>query len=665
MSERPSDKAWELVPPLKDPSQQKGEDLSTRTISGATPKPDLNTRPVAGKRRTRAEGRLEKDTLLQQRYRVLSVIGSGGMSTVYKAQDMRFPKVTRLCAAKEMLNTSANPAVRERNLRNFEREASILATLNHPAIPQVYDYFTEGDHSYLVMEFIKGQDLEEMLSSIDAFPPESKVISWAIQTCEVLIYLHSHKPHAIVFRDVKPSNIMIDEYSRVRLVDFGIAKVFQSGLKGTMIGTEGYSPPEQYRGIADPRGDLYALGATLHHLLSRQDPRLEPPFSFHERPIHAANPTVSDELVEIIERALEYEIDKRFVSAEEMHQGLSKLTRGRGTSLSPLTSTVASTFPTGGPQALWEFACEDEVRSTPLVKGNTVFVGAYDHNLYALDAKTGRFQWKYPTDGGIGSSPAFFHGLVFVGSQDKSLYAINADTGGIRWTCPTGGPIYSSPRADMGMVFFGSDDSNLYAVQMSSGRVAWNLELYSAIRSSPALGNQRIFIGDESGMLYAINTAGEIGWRFRTRHGLTASPLLLGNTIYVGSQDGYFYAIDTDSGWDVWRYRTNGPIVSTAATDGTNVFFGSADGIVYSLNMTSGRLNWRFDAQAQITSSPAYHDGAIYIGSTEGCLICLDAEKGRRRWHFDTEGPIISSPCVADNVVYFGSCDHRVYALPV
>ncbi|MBN1180282.1 MAG: PQQ-binding-like beta-propeller repeat protein [Anaerolineae bacterium] len=664
MSEKTSIKPWEQDKP--DSPEKESDKLSTRTISGRPPaKPDLSTRQVAGKARSRVEGRLTKDTLLQGRYRIMGVIGAGGMSTVYKAQDMRFPKVTRLCAAKEMLNTSSDPHIRERNLNNFEREASILATLSHPAIPQVYDYFTEGDHSYLIQEFIKGRDLEEMLNTIDTFPPESQVVSWALQTCDVLVYLHSYKPHPIVFRDVKPSNIMLDEYNRVRLVDFGIAKVFQSGLKGTMIGTEGYSPPEQYRGIADPRGDIYALGATMHHLLSRQDPRLEPPFSFHERPIHAANPNVSDELVTIISQALEYDIEKRFSSVETLREALSKLPSARGAVSASLIGSTSDLRAPGEPKPLWDFTCEDEIRSSPAVAYDTVYVGVYDHNLYALEARTGKFLWKYPTEGGIGSSPYVFEGLVLVGSQDQSLYAISAQSGSIRWTCPTGGPIYSSPKAQLGLVFFGSDDNKLYALKASSGRVAWTLQTESPVRSSPTLGQSTIYVGNESGSFYAVNAGGKIIWRFRARRGITSSALMVGDNLYVGSKDGFFYTLDVDNGWDVWRYRCNGPVISSPATDGTYVFFGSVDGDVYAVNMASGRLGWRYSTEGQVTSSPAVHQGAVYVGSTDGYLYSLDADKGKLRWRFKTEGPIISSPCIVDNTLYIGSSDHHVYALPL
>lgn len=621
--------------------------LSTRHIA-----------PPAGL--ARVDGALAEGVVLQGRYRIMGVLGAGGMSTVYRAQDMRFPNVLRLCAVKEMTNTATDAQVRAMVIRNFEREASILATLSHAAVPQVYDYFTEGEHSYLVLEFIHGRDLETVLSATEGFLSESQVVVWAMQICEVLTYLHYHKPHPIVFRDLKPSNIMIDDNGRVHLVDFGIAKVFQSGQKGTMIGTEGYSPPEQYRGIAEPRGDIYSLGATLHHLLSKQDPRLEPPFSFHERPFRQTNPLVSPQLEEIIDRTLQYDVNRRYSSAEELRHALSSLRSARG--VTPAFSTT-DLSDAGALVAIWQFACEDEVRSSPTLAGAVVYVGAYDCNLYALDAETGKFLWKYPTEGGIGSSPHVADGRVFVGSRDGLVYAINADSGRLLWTCPTKGPVYSSPRAQYGHVFFGSDDCYLHAVNMGSGRVAWTFEAEAAVRSSPAIGQDAIYFGDEGGSVYAIGVSGEIQWRFRTRRGVTSSPFLGRELIYVGSKDWYVYALDY-RGLPVWRYRTNGPVVSSPIVGESVVFFGSADGALYAVDATSGHLLWQYKAGGQITSSPTYKAEVVYFGSTDGAVYSVEVRTGQLRWRFQTSGPVVSSPCLGSDTVYIGSCDHYVYALP-
>ncbi len=610
----------------------------------------------------RVEGRLPDGHLLQNRYLVLGVLGVGGMSTVYKAQDLRFSKVTRLCVVKEMLNTATDPQVRAMIKRNFEREANILAALNHPGIVQVYDYFSESDRSYLVLEYVDGKDLEAILAETEGFLPETQVVHWSIQVCEVLSHLHGHEPRPIVFRDIKPSNIMLDSHRRVRLVDFGIARIFQSGQKGTMIGTEGYSPPEQYRGSAEPRVDIYALGATMHHLLSKQDPRLEPPFSFQERPIHKTNPTVSRELTEIVNRALEYDVNKRYGSAEEMQRALMSLSSARG--LGGTISFGTSAFVSGDITALWRFRCEDEVRSSPAVHNGVVYIGAYDHNLYAIRADDGKFLWKYATEGGIGSSPCAHEGRVFFGSADRLLYAINADTGRISWTCPTQGSVWSSPQAAFDHVFFGSDDQHLYAVNIHSGRVAWKFETDGKVRSSPAIGNDAIYVGCEEGVVYAVDISGQSRWRFRARRGVTSSPAITEEMVCVGCQDSYVHGLDIRSGWSVWRYRTGGPVVSSPAVSEGLILVGSVDGYLYALDAESGRLVWRYATEGQVTSNPAVAEGAVYFGSVDGLVYSLDARTGNLRWRFQTEGPVTSSPTVMGGIVYIGSDDCYVYALP-
>jgi len=636
------------------------------SFAPATPPPQFDD--VVSSRRgshskpgDRVDGRLPDDYLLQGRYRILGVHGVGGMSIVYKARDLRFVSVTRLCVVKEMRNTAADPELRAKVIRNFEREANILAALNHPGIVQVYDFFTEGESSFLVMEFIDGRDLEASLASATGHLSPEQVIDWAIQVCDVLVYLHSHKPHPIIFRDMKPSNIMVDRAGRVRLIDFGIARVFQDDRKGTMVGTEGYSPPEQYRGIVDQRSDVYALGATLHHLLTRRDPRVEPPFSFHERPIREANSGVSAELATIVSKALEYDVDGRFASVEKLRAALSQL----GNSQSARATLVDDTVSTGiAPLELWRFACEDEIRSTPRVHNGVVYVSAYDNNLYALRSTDGEFLWKYPTGGSIGASPALHAGQVLVASSDRVLYSLSMNTGRIRWTCPTQGSLWSSPCVALGHVFFGSDDGKLYAANVQSGRIAWSFQADGMVRSSPAVMDDLIFFGCEGAVLYAIDITGKVKWRFRARRAITSSPCVADEFVYVGCSDNFVYCLDAHSGWSVWRYRTNGVVISSPVVSDGALYVGSADRNICALKADTGALLWRYATDGQIASSPCVANGAVYVGSTDGMLYCLDAKTGAFHWQAQTGDAIISSPTVVQDVVYIGSNDHYVYAFP-
>src|SRR4030095_1780010 len=305
---------------------------------------------------------LQAGVTLANRYAIQEVVGLGGMGSVYRARDMHFPNVTKLVAVKEMINTAPDPLVRDTIVQNFEREANLLATLHHPAIPRIYDYFSLESRSYLVLEFVHGKDMETIINEWKNFLPEDQVLTWAIELCDVLDYLHKHKPDPIIFRDMKPSNVMINSSGDVILVDFGIAKSFQSGIKGTMIGTEGYSPPEQYRGEATPMADVYALGATIHHALTRRDPRLEPPFPFSERPIRRINSAVSPDLETVVNMALEYNTESRFRTAADMKQALTAVARKTGAlvRMGPQPGLVQ----TSGIKPLWSFKCEDEIRGT-------------------------------------------------------------------------------------------------------------------------------------------------------------------------------------------------------------------------------------------------------------------------------------------------------------
>jgi outer membrane protein assembly factor BamB/tRNA A-37 threonylcarbamoyl transferase component Bud32 len=605
---------------------------------------------------------LTSGATLVNRYSIQDVIGVGGMGSVYRARDLHFPNVVKLVAVKEMINMAPDPLVRQTIVQNFEREANLLATLNHASIPRIYDYFSHDDRSYLVLEFIHGKDLETVISDANGFLPEDQVISWAIQLCDVLAYLHSQKPDAIIFRDMKPSNVMINHNGDVMLVDFGIAKTFQTGQKGTMIGTEGYSPPEQYRGEATPLADIYSLGAALHHAITRRDPRLEPPFSFAERPIRRINQNVSVEFEAVVNTALQYNPGDRFPNAEAMKDALMNVARKTG-ALSKIAAALPAATTGTGIKPLWDFKCEDEIRGTPAVHQGTVYVGCYDNNLYAISAADGKFQWKYPSDGGIVSRPVVHDGNIYFCSEDQRLHVVSARTGKVVWTYYTEGKIYSSPRIADGHIFFGSEDQDLHAVNATSGRVAWKFSTDAPIHSTPLIYNEMIYFGTESGSFYALDFRGTLKWRFSAKRSVTSSPIIKGQAVYFASLDGTLYALDAKSGWAIWKFRLGKGTVSSPTLADDYIFLGASDGFIYCVDTRTAKEVWRFKTDNQVSSSPTVFKDSVYCGSVDNHIYCLEYRSGRLRWKFETKGPVTGSPVVFDDIVYFGSTDHHVYAL--
>ncbi len=282
-------------------------------------------------------GLLGKGSLLSQRYTVVSVLGYGAMGAVYLAEDNRL--AGRRCAIKENRPDESLPEkLRVQSREQFLAEASVLARLDHSRLPKVSDYFVENNREYLVMDYVEGDDLVSVLTKSKQPLDEPTVLEWADQVLDALDYLHNHEPQPIIHRDIKPANLRVNSRGRVKLVDFGLVKLLDPSNPATKVelrglGTPAYAPLEQFAGSqehTDARSDIYALGATLYHLITHI-----PPSEVHQRlfnpealvPPRQLNPGLSEATEQAILKAMAVYPNERFQSAAEMRAALADIAK--------------------------------------------------------------------------------------------------------------------------------------------------------------------------------------------------------------------------------------------------------------------------------------------------------------------------------------------------
>lgn len=660
---------------------------------------------------------LEKGTILGSRFEVSELLNIGGMGYVYRGIDTL---LQREVAVKEMIDKFTDPEARTQAIERFRREADMLCHLKHPAIPTFFEYFVENQRYYLVMDLVDGLDLKKIVKRLQGANKEiplERVVQWALEICEVLEYLHSHKP-PVVYRDLKPSNIMITPTGNVKLIDFGIARLFISQLKATMVGTQGYAPPEQYRGEAEPRSDLYALGATLHHLFTGKDPQYEAPFHFEL--IRKLNPSIPVSLEMIIEKALHLIPDDRFQSAgdfksaltdmitqeeqfsdlhreiESIEQEISTLKQRKTRILNAdirkamsgdetekmdiptpekrrewnlfrgnVRRTGLSIVPTHLKGNMkWRLQIGRKITASPVVDENeNIYIGTYENSFYCLQENS-EIRWIFKTRGVISATAAVDKkGNTYIPCEDGTMYAVDS-TGVEKWRFTTRDSLKASPLLVRDRLFIGSLDGNFYCVGID-GKHIWHFNSEAPISSSAALAyDGTIIFGNHGGMVYAIKPDGEMRWKVELPRLISATPAISPEgQIYIGCEDGYLYSLSL-FGKILWKFKTGGWIRSSVAIGkNATIYIGSSDHYLYAVDR-EGVEKWRYDSEGVIISSPAISDdGGIYFASDEGILFAIQPW-GKVKWWFSLDGKVYSSPALGpDGTLFIGSDAGYIFAI--
>lgn len=275
--------------------------------------------------------------LIAKRYEITEHVGGGGQASVYLAKDKM--NNNRLVIVKMLVFQSFSKKGREEELVLFSREAEVFGKVTHPFIPELYDFFEEKGKHYIVEQYIQGKTLEKIIKSIDSPLTSDQVLSFLSDIIDLLECLHNQDPPIIV-RDIKPGNIIIDHQWKPHLIDFTIAREHIPGKGDTVrMGSPGYAPPEQYRGMTDPRSDIYSLGATAYQMITGFDPAHKP---FALPGIRTENPDVDKDLEMIIQKAIALDPEERYQDVSQMKQDVEKAILKRNTGSCRLSAVKLS-----------------------------------------------------------------------------------------------------------------------------------------------------------------------------------------------------------------------------------------------------------------------------------------------------------------------------------
>lgn len=329
-------------------------------------------------------------------------------------------------------------------------------------------------------------------------------------------------------------------------------------------------------------------------------------------------------------------------------------------------------------KAAWKFAAKAPIRSTPVCDATTIYFGASNGIVYALNKKTGAVKWASDAGAAVNSSPAIHGNKLFFTDNRQRLYCLNASSGKPVWTYSFDKSLdypwafdyfYSSPTLFNNNIFVGGKDGYLHCVS-EEGKPIWKTKTKGIVRSTPAVKGNKVYVGDTEGFLYAFdNRNGELLWTFSTtgaglknedfgfdRKAIIASPVVAGNKVIVGGRDGFLYAVDGENGKEIWRMNHEVSwVISTVAVNDSIVVTGTSDGrFVQGIQLDSGKERWRFKTASIVWSSPVIYNETVYIGSNEGTVYGIGLREGRKQCSFHVGGAIFSSPVISDTLLYIG-----------
>lgn len=599
------------------------------------------------------------------RYTIERHLAQGGMGTVYLAHDAN--KGMR-CVVKELLPKS-DPVERADAETLFEREASVLAELHHPQIVAVWDYFKEDSNHYLVMEEVPGGDLTRLVEQPGALS-EPRAIEIATQIAEAFEYIHTHYRTAppgsvctgpLIYRDMKPANVMLRADGSVVVADFGIVRLFKPGKRSDTInfGSSGYAAPEMMAGRgSDVRSDIYTLGATLHELLTKRDPANNPnAFA----PVRSLRPDVSPTFEAIITKTLQTRPEDRHQTASELLTELRVLREGWRAAACPgcghrntpgvracarcrtaLTAVTAQNAeihggsarlgafgaaPGGDYHTAWQVHLGSPVRGAATVHEGRVMLATQAGNLDVLDVRDGRGVARVPLGAPSRSTPVVTAHGVLVGTQDGLVLCDLGTRTAERLPVPPA-EVFAVPATDgRERAFAGTYDGQVLCVDLRSRSVVWSARAGTSVLGAVAFDDRHVAVTSRNGQVTLLHAeSGQILWQRQVGQEVYASAALAADAVLVLDTTSRVSVLDRTRGTPLMTMRPGGTTHNAPAV-ATDVFTVDTAGRCQSRSL-NGVTRWERQVFERVIASPTVVGTRLVVPTRTGKLFLLSTATG-------------------------------------
>lgn len=605
------------------------------------------------------------------KYQVVRPLGQGGFGEVFL---VRHPELAVLRAVK-MLRFGTEGHKLE--------EAVLQAQLEHERIVRCMDVGVQEGRPYLVMEYLPGGSLADLLDN----GPLDLQRALNITRDLALALAHAHSQN-VIHRDLKPANVLLTEDGRAKIGDFGLARLLDQGdsHQTKLAGTVAYLAPEQVTGEAGPLSDLWSLGCLLYEMIAGRPPFLNDADFHTMRAIVESEPdplAAPPEVASLVLALLSKDPAARPASAQEVARRLAPLIAPSANSapkrVGPMTM-VSDDWPTLGGDAgrtsaklpglgrrlgeLWRFEAPSAVVSQPALCRSKLIFGCTEGQVICLDLVNGKQAWSYDC-GANAFPPVVAMGTACLAvSYDGTAHALGVAGGQSIWRAKPGHEVAAAPLMSPAGVVVADMNGGVYVLGSADGETSAYWDLGAPIEAAPLWTGQLVVAVTTTGLAAGLDPAsGKMVWSRDLGQAVEAAPTLGQGSLFVLGREGELHCLDVGSGTERWRTQASGPAVASPVVDENGLLIVDLDGRVFSLDRADGRQRWQRRLAAPLSAAPALAGGLAVLADRAGSLTLIDRAEGEEVLRLDLGAPFAASPLVWREVVITAAVDGVVCAL--